>query len=302
MTGTEETPLKPERRDSMNRRRFLKNAGLAAFAATVPWTLSVTPDSLFHLFRGRRLTPGESFSLLKLERVLPGYILPESNQFSTDRFKMQYALFNLYDIAFVQAGDFLFQRIPSGKQATFRFHLNRYANVGLTGSGEKYSYILRGSAVCADNLFATPATWECESKIARSFRSTPMPGTAFSWTGAYESGSIRVSTHGKSVVKNIALPDLTWKWGLISVVQKMAENVIETAEFSSLDEMDIVYARQAIARSADRPVKYGEDHITFRVYDLVGDGIIPTVYWVDQHNRVVFIISGMEAWLLSNQA
>ena len=39
--------------------------------------------------------------------------------------------------------------------------------------------------------------------------------------------------------------------------------------------------------------------VEFSVFDVLGDGIIPTVYWVDNYNRVIFIVSGVEAYVLS---
>jgi len=38
--------------------------------------------------------------------------------------------------------------------------------------------------------------------------------------------------------------------------------------------------------------------IDFKVFELTGDGVIPAVYWVDNKNRTVFVVSGMEAFIL----
>lgn len=38
--------------------------------------------------------------------------------------------------------------------------------------------------------------------------------------------------------------------------------------------------------------------LDFKVYELTGDGVIPTVYRIDPMNRTVFVVSEMEASVL----
>jgi hypothetical protein len=69
--------------------------------------------------------------------------------------------------------------------------------------------------------------------------------------------------------------------------------------FSALDEMDMIYEHQYIRLRKYQEIDTGSGRVNFKVYDVLGDGLIPTVYWVDELDRVVFIINGMEAFVLT---
>jgi len=63
--------------------------------------------------------------------------------------------------------------------------------------------------------------------------------------------------------------------------------------------MDMLYEHQFVRFRKKQQIDCGTTKVEFSVFDVLGDGIIPTVYWVDNFNRVVFIITGVEAYVLS---
>ena len=69
--------------------------------------------------------------------------------------------------------------------------------------------------------------------------------------------------------------------------------------FSARDEMDMVYDHQYARFRKEQSMDCGEQVVDFKVFDVLGDGIIPTVYWIDNRHRVVFIVTGTEAFVLA---
>jgi hypothetical protein len=80
----------------------------------------------------------------------------------------------------------------------------------------------------------------------------------------------------------------------------MAEASMAELQFALLDEFDAIHQHQRMVLRKKVKLDCGVEHpVEFKVFELTGDGVIPTVYWVDNHNRTVFVISGMEAYVLN---
>lgn len=103
----------------------------------------------------------------------------------------------------------------------------------------------------------------------------------------------------RKLKKLVSGSPLSWKWGLVSVVQKMAANKTKELQFSTLDEFDALYSNQTLKFRKLLSLDCGDERVLdFKVFELTGDGILPTVYYADDKGRVVFIISGMEAYVI----
>ncbi len=72
---------------NLNRRRFLQNTGVGALGLLIPKQLF---SSSFGLLYHNGVNPGEEFSLLKMEKILPDYKIPPCNNFSTDQLLVKF--------------------------------------------------------------------------------------------------------------------------------------------------------------------------------------------------------------------
>jgi len=48
--------------------------------------------------------------------------------------------------------------------------------------------------------------------------------------------------------------------------------------------------------------KEGGRDVRLHAYSQVGRGIVPWVYWVDEQGRLLFIVAGLEGYVLNAQA
>jgi len=287
---------------NLNRRRFLQNTGVGALGLVIPW--QVFSASLGLLYRNG-VNPGEEFSLLKMEKILPDYKIPLCNNFTTDKFWLSYTLYNFYQELAMTAGTFEITKkdgpMPSYKvtcarKATADFNIENANYIG------KYrgNYIFKGDIVTRNDLLASPVKWECETKISDDVKGLPYLNTLHRWKGSFKIGQVNYHSVSQHIIKKPANKDLTWKWGLINLVQKMAEQSVPEVHFSALDEMDMMYEHQYARFRKKQQIDCGTSNVEFSVFEVLGDGIIPTVYWVDNFCRVIFIISGVEAYVLSD--
>jgi hypothetical protein len=286
---------------NLNRRRFLQNTGVGALGLLIPNKLF---SSSFGLLYHNGVNPGKEFSLLKMEKILPDYKIPPCDNFFTDNFMLSYTLYNLYQKLAVTAGTFDIAK-KDGPTPSYKVTGIRKATADITIENESYkgkfrgNYIFRGEMAAKNDLLASPVKWECETKIADELNGLPYLNTLHRWKGSFKNGRVYYQSGSQHIIKIPANQDLTWKWGIINLVQKMAEQSVHEIHFSALDEMDMIYAHQYARFRKKQLIDCGTAKVDFSVFDVLGDGIIPTVYWLDNFNRVIFIISGVEAYVLS---
>jgi hypothetical protein len=285
-----------------NRRRFLQNTGVGALGLLIPKQLF---SSSFGFLYHNGVNPGQDLSLLKMEKILPDYIIPDAGYFSTNRFSSYYTLYNLYQDLAMTAGSFEITKKDS-PAPSYNIICTRKATADISIEHEDYigkyrgNYIFKGEVSAKNDLLASPVKWECETKISDGRNGLPYANTLFQWKGSFINGQVNYQSGSQHLVKTVANPNLTWKWGIINLVQKMAEQSVSEIHFSVLDELDMIYEHQYARFRKKQLVDCGTSKIEFTVFDILGDGIIPTVYWVDNFNRVVFIVSGVEAYVLSD--
>ncbi len=286
---------------NLNRRRFLQNTGVGALGLLIPKQLF---SSSFGLLYHEGINPGKEFSLLKMEKILPDYKIPPCNNFTTDKFWLSYTLYNFYQELAFKAGSFEIAK-KEGPSPSYKINCSRKATADISVDNENYTgkyrgnYIFKGEITAKNDLLASPVKWECETKISDDRNGLPYLNTLHQWKGSFENGQIYYHSGSQHIVKTPANKELTWKWGIINLVQKMAEQSVHEIHFSAFDEMDMIYEHQYARFRKKQRIDCGTSNEEFSVFDVLGDGIIPTVYWVDSHYRVIFIVSGVEAYVLS---
>lgn len=252
-------------------------------------------SSAFAPFYADQFDPGEEFSLLKLEGIFPEYQYPRAKKYSTDKFDLQFRLYNCYGKTVRPAGEFSFTK-QDGSKPVYNVHCFRMVSADHPPSQRKFDYFFKGRIVTRDDELATPLSWECETKVAKGANEPPYLNSGHKWKGSYQDGVVEYSSGDVHMKKPVPHENLSWKWGLINLVQKMDPK--DEFHFSALDEMDMIYAHQYTRLRKYQEIETGSGKVKFKVYDILGDGVIPTVYWVDELDRVVLIINGMEAFVL----
>jgi hypothetical protein len=285
---------------NLNRRSFMEHAGMGVLALFTPKQVILNSFASLYL---DRVDPGNEFSLLKMEKILPEYSYPFIKSFSTDDFRLSYMLYNFYQEFAVTAGSFEIDK-KSGTDPLYQVTSYRKASADFVVDDVSYrsifrgNYIFQGYITARNDLLATPVSWECETKISDNAAGTPFIDTLHQWKGSFKNGQIYYKSGSNSNRKKPASKNLSWKWGIINLVQKMTAQSVYEIHFSALDEMDMVYDHQYVRFRKKQLIDCGSRNLEFSVFDVLGDGIIPTVYWVDNFNRVVFIITGVEAYVL----
>lgn len=277
------------------RREFIRTAGIVAATSAVfakSWANGL--QALYNL----GINPSGEFSLLKIEQLLQDYRLPERGSFTNDSFSMYYKLLNIYGNHTAPAGNMKWQLDPEENRNVFRFSVKRNAGNGIMDKSKSFLYITEGEVTCSKNDTLTPEKWNVSKRISLNNANEGYQGTGQVSSGTFENNQIRTSSGKKKINRKIGSLPLSWKWGVMSIVQNFAKNNIREVHFSALDEFDALYSSQSVSFVKDIPLECNGTQRNFKIFLHTGDGIIPTVYWVDDFFRTVFVLTGMEAYVL----
>lgn len=278
------------------RRNFIRTAGITTAVSIFGienWAKGL------NLFYNEGINPGNEFSLLKIENLLRDYQLPAKGNFTTDSFLLNYRLFNVYGDKAIPAGKMKWLLEPTGNLLLFRFNLERIARNGIMDKSKSFLYITDGEATCEKDDTLTPVKWVVSKRISLNGAREGYLGTSQESSGSFMDNRINL-TAGKRIItwENGSLP-LSWKWGVMALVQKMAKNNQMESRFSALDEFDALYAYQSVKFVKNFHLHCDGSLRNFKIFLHTGDGLLPTVYWVDDHFRTIFVLTGMEAFVLS---
>ncbi|WP_352423249.1 hypothetical protein [Proteiniphilum sp.] len=274
----------------MERRLFLKKSAISACALSLPW------QALFSSVNDPHFEPWkqtDEFSIRKLDNILGEYNWPVPSNFNPLSYKSHYKAISL--VQGVEQGLLVFEKRRESAKTKYLFQMQRYIPNGFT-------YTVTGKLHPVDGNIPWVQDWESSSMVCRKETQTPWLKSNRFIEGKRERKEVLIFEKGneKRVKINIDTP-LTWKWGMIDLIPIMAAANIKSLSFATLDETDIIYSEQKARFRKNISLsdgKGGNRKINFNVYDVTGVGVIPTVYWVDEFGRTVFIITGTEGYLL----
>jgi hypothetical protein len=276
-----------------NRRNFLRTAGAASLLA-IPGSglLAKVLES------SQRFDPGASFSLQKLSTLANSYVYPVCGNFDTGNWQLRFKHYNFYPGTAFEVGTLALGKTTVNDECNFSLN----ASTAIFDRKIRRFFETKGTLTSCNDVLSTPKKWQISTNTVQPEN----PGTDFctlrKLNGTFDKKQL-VFKNGSAIIRKVNPPAaLSWRYGLVDVVQNMAKNGIEHVSFDLLDAFDTTTTANQMRFDRKQEVMTGlGGSVTFGVYDHTGAGTIPTVYWVDDMNRVVFIISGMEAWILQPQ-
>lgn len=156
-----------------------------------------------------------------------------------------------------------------------------------------------GEITCRANALATPDRWVWSSRIVsadgKPIEHTPLQKSAIATDGAIE---ITDGPHRRRL--SVDAPS-TINWALFEAVGRLAREPFEPLRFVLLDHFDQVKRNQTLSFRETAEVALANRSLRLHAYDHLGEGIVPWIYWVDDAGRLVFAVSGLEAYLLETQ-
>lgn len=157
---------------------------------------------------------------------------------------------------------------------------------------------------CLSDTLSTPLKWTFDSEIighVEAFQNTKLKKS-----GVFKNGKMVVED-GKYRREIMVPSPYTVNWALFDAVQRMSRApgtesaaVKKLLKFTMFDHFDQVKEKQSLQYRKTAQVVVGTKPIELHAYEHLGEGIVPWIYWVDSKGRLLFVISGQEAYLLES--
>jgi len=175
---------------------------------------------------------------------------------------------------------------------------------------------------CETDALSTPRRWTYTTRIvSRSGES--VPGTVLDKTAEAKNGAIEIAG-GRHVRRVPVSGAYATNWALFEAVQRLPRGEFDPLHFTMFDDFDQVKPDQTLSFRKTADVVLGrkkvQEHqwqelekgrirkttwawtggepVRLHAYSQLGWGVVPWVYWVDDRGRLLFVVSGLEAYLM----
>ncbi len=153
---------------------------------------------------------------------------------------------------------------------------------------------------CRTNPLATPTSWQMSSVVLDA-EGQPIEATKVDQTAVVGSKGAEVTTGDVTSLRKVPRP-FTSNWSLLDAVHRLPGDEMKPLQFTLLEDLELVKRGQRLSFRESVEFDFGGGTQALHGYHQIGEGILPYHYWVDEHNRLLVVISGIRAYILDSTA
>ena len=235
----------------------------------------------------------EFFGLRKIAPLVRSYVLPESEFDPDGVWSHRYTMFQFPGLRFGQVGEFRIQR-ARGKSKTVRLDM-AMSRSALSG----YTHYTTAKMVCRNDPLASPLQWSFEVKTAKNEKAPAYLNTGMIKSAVYKDKTIRYQTGRFSSTVPAPNP-FACKTALFDAVQRLSTET-KALQFDYMDEYDELSTDHTLRYKGtyDFQMKNGMEPLS--CFIETGSGNTPLSYWRDSSGRLLFWISGIQVFVLTEE-
>jgi hypothetical protein len=174
-----------------------------------------------------------------------------------------------------------------------------YLNYG-SGIHPTRSQVTTASIRCANNILASPVSWELES-VALDESKKPRPLSEMSESAVMVDGNINLMSKKGNLREIKVNGGFTCNWSLFDAIQRMYRKETPQAAFTVLEDLRLVRANQRLRFDGLTQVQLGGSTVGLYGFHQIGEGILPIHYWLDEEGRLLFVIGGVRVYFWHNE-
>ncbi len=233
----------------------------------------------------------EFFGLRKIAPLVRSYAVPDGSFDPDGAWSHQYRMFQFPGLNLRPFGGFSIERSRT-KAKTFQLDM-QMERKALSG----YNHYTTAKMVCANNALSSPLQWSYEVKTARKEKAAPYLNTRMIKSAVYKDKAIHYQS-GRFTSTVRAPKPFACKTALFDAVQRLSTKA-KPLVFDYMDEYDELSAAHTLTYKGtfDVPMKNGPQPLS--CFIETGSGTLPVSYWRDASGRLLFRISGVEVFVLS---
>ncbi len=239
------------------------------------------------------LSEVSDFSLRGLKGLTTEYVPPPLGKFHPEgSWSQSYAMYVLIPHGARRVGEFTLVRKPKAAGGfTLDVHTRR-----LSVSG--YSHFQRAEIHCKSDALASPVSWLFDTKLAKKPTDPPYLQSGRRRTGAVRDGALFIRDN----IRTARTPlegAYGNEWTMLEAVQRLPREKTPTMHYTLIDEYDTPQPEHTLEYRDQVTVPLKGGHVDLHSYCDIGRAVIPTTYWVDDHNRLLFVCTGLQVYALN---
>lgn len=150
--------------------------------------------------------------------------------------------------------------------------------------------------LAVDSPLSTPEDWSFVARVLDT-EGHVIDNTQIKKSIRVQNGVLTIDDASGQTTVPIA-GDYTLNWALFDAVQRLPAESFDPIHFTLIDHFDQVKPNHTLSFRASPDVTIRGKPQKLLAYDQLGKGIVPWVWWTDQHGRLLAAVSGLEAYLL----
>ena len=224
----------------------------------------------------------DHFSLKSIESVLAGFKMPKTDFDPNGTWKNTYRSYTLpfmIPVPHSRAGLVSIKRPPKGAR---RFLLEvDYVKILPDNCKQQITAKMQ----CSNDALASFSKWQFSSQIVSA------QGEVFKDSALSKKGRAPKKSTGP----------YTCNWSLYEAVQRLGREPGPPMNFTLFDHFDQLKPGHSLKFRKRAVVQLGGEDVPLYAYEQLGEGVVPIIYWTSEQGRLLFVISGIESYVLTQE-
>lgn len=235
------------------------------------------------------------FTLNMIKDNLSGYVPSDAPFDPVGNWRQTYDVFTLAAGTGIKAGIVEIERKNTSNNA---FVLIIHYQLKMAGDCK---YDLIAQLTCVNDNPCRTTEWRFNS-VSLDPAGKDVKNTRITKTAKIAGDTMWIDGIVKSKKVKISVPHV-FSWTLFDVVQRAGRDFKDLTEFTFIDDFDQVKLGHKLVFECEQTIAFTGNAAQpptvaeMRCYIQTGQGILPAAYWVDQNNRCLFFVSGIEAYI-----
>ncbi|MBN2129178.1 MAG: hypothetical protein JW741_06760 [Sedimentisphaerales bacterium] len=159
---------------------------------------------------------------------------------------------------------------------------------------------IEAEILCRDDERASPLKWRLSSRFFGP-DGEELGDLALAEAVSVQADTLVVETPGPARRRQVPVP-VTSDWSLFEAIQRLDVGAGRKWEVNLLEGLSVLKPDQEISYRGLSQEKLGDQTVSLHCFQQLGQGALPTEYWLDRDRRLLAVVSMNKAYILDDQA
>lgn len=160
-----------------------------------------------------------------------------------------------------------------------------------------FSQAIEARFTCEDDMLSRPTQWEYHSALF-SPEGEPVAHSSLRKSAHARKSEIVFADQEGRKHRTPVSGDYTCSWTLFDAVQRFPSTANTPVPFLLIDHCDELRPNQTLSKREPATISLPAGPVRVNIYQQLGEGVLPIEYWVAESGQLLWVVSGLEAYIL----